>query len=268
MARSYQYIRTKYWENARRAKLSPDEILIELYLITNRNCGMSGAQQISTDGISYYLGMSKINVARGLAKLTAKKRIIQFPGDWILICGKWDNEASKSPKVVTGLKSELSTVPREVSDTFSILYPALNIEPYQYPNDILPIPNPLEEEGEVVLELELEKEVPSGRTPTAPPSDKSMAMVAELFPGEKSTVATAQAKVLDEIERLDKEDLDKLLPILKWAKDDKFWSGNFGSCASLRKRKNGPGDQMKYQKIRASYESTQKAVKPDVKPFV
>lgn len=258
MARSYQYIRTKYWENAQKAKLSSDAILLELYLVTNRNCGMSGAQQISIEGISHYTGLAfkKVNVC--LKELTQRGRIIKFSGGWILVSGKWSNEASKSKKMITGLKAELDTVPNELRDTFSILYPSLEIEPHQCPTDTLSIPNALE--VEVEREEEVEEEGKGDKSP-APPDLRFLEMVSELFPDMKSGDVKIGAETLADIERLDGKNMDDIMPALRWAAHDEtsFWNGvNFSNCKTLRIKKLGDGTPKKYENIVTAYNSKDK----------
>lgn len=92
----------------------------------------------------------------------------------------------------------------------------------------------------------------SNSKPNPPPEYTQL--VKELFPDIDQHRATQQAEIIDQIIRIDKFPFDKLKPILQWAREDDFWSTNFLSCAPLRKRRNGAGDAMKWQKIKASYD--------------
>jgi len=114
---------------------------------------------------------------------------------------------------------------------------------------------------EIEIEIE-ERNTTKRRGGKPPPSDKAKAFVGELFPKLKDKQVDAQAVVLDEIERIDGRRLEDVMPALRWARTDDFWSRNFLSCAGLRKRKNGAGDAMKYEKIEAAYRASKGKADP------
>jgi len=88
----------------------------------------------------------------------------------------------------------------------------------------------------------------------SPLDEKYSEFVLELFPEVKNKQLESQAQVIEQIHRIDKFDISQLLEILQWALKDNFWKNNFLSCAPLRKRKDGAGDVMKWEKIKAAYE--------------
>jgi len=104
-------------------------------------------------------------------------------------------------------------------------------------------------------EEKIKKEIATNQKHLSPPlSEKFLIAVQNLFHDMESNSDKhlKQAQVLEEIERIDGFPLEQLLPILDWAKHDKFWKFNFKSCGRLR-RKNDE-DFMKWQSIKAAYD--------------
>ena len=120
--RTCNIIMVEYWKNVQGKGLSAQEILVEFYLITNPNCGPSGAQIAAESTISYYTNLDMIDVSSALGGLEVKQRIVTAPGDWVLVCGKWEYESTKTEQVLKAALKELRLAPDAIQDTFKGLY--------------------------------------------------------------------------------------------------------------------------------------------------
>ena len=250
--RKCHMIQSKYWSKARDKSLTSNEILVEIFLITCPNCGPSGGFMIAPATIGYHIGISEGTVYDALKVLELKDRIKLYPGDWTWVIGKWEYEGTDSPKLLEALKTDLACFPDALKRDFSIRYPdAYKKAGIGYPENEIPEGKHEERKG---LGKHEEKE----------PPQRFEDAVIQIFPDVIKSQIAGQAKVLEEIERIDGKKLDELIPSLVWAKDDnqpsgdwQGWSKNFLSCAGLRKRRDGAGGAMKWQKIEAAYNAVQ-----------
>lgn len=120
--RTCNIIMVEYWKNVQGKGLTAQEILVEFYLITNPNCGPSGAQIAAESTIAYYTNLDAVDVRYALGGLEIKERIVTAPGDWILVCGKWEYESTKTEQVLKAAIKELKLAPEAIQDTFTRLY--------------------------------------------------------------------------------------------------------------------------------------------------
>ncbi len=78
------------------------------------------------------------------------------------------------------------------------------------------------------------------------------------------TLVRLSVDVLDKLVRLDGFDFQaEVVPVIKWAMDNDFWSGNLFSLARLRKKSKTSGNK-KFISILRSYTNSQKKPTPEV----
>jgi hypothetical protein len=259
VARSFQTLQVIYWDGA--LKLTPEEKLVELFLMLNRNCECSGVQQVHPDTIREYTGLKQAEVDKALTGLEKKNRIGRCPVNWIIVLGKWEHQQRKTGQAETALQNSLETSPTQLQVLLANYLE--NHSKVQDDNKTSSSGEQLEgtclgsrEKGVVKREKTEESTEVSQRFKDA---------VAQLFPDVKESQVEGQARVLEEIERIDGKPLDELIPILQFGRRDDFWSSAFLSCAGLRKKRNGPTDKMKWEKIEAKF-TTKTLTKPSIFP--
>ncbi len=134
MPRKFNTIKVSYWENAVEENLSPDEILIEFYLMTCRECGPTGIFKASPDSIAYYTGidrgigegmlggMTYTKIQAALQDLQKKDRLVIHPGGWVWIIGKWKHEHTRAGRILKMVDSELADCPKPLKQAFCDTY--------------------------------------------------------------------------------------------------------------------------------------------------
>jgi len=258
VARNFNSIKTKYWEAARKKDLQADEIAVEFYLMTNPNCGPSGIQIAASSTIAYYLKLTVDQIDKILKSLAEKRRVVLSDGGWVWVVGKWEYEHTHTGQVVKAVISELEAGPDNLSEAFIEVYPNFtrgSAEPLEGLFRVSCMKGKERKGKEHGIES-----IRKGKDGEEFPQ-RFIDAVKHLFPDIDDKRAMQQAQTLEEIERLDGKPLDQLVPILKWATGDDFWSTNFRSCAGLRKKRNGPGDLMKWEKIESGNAAYQRANK-------
>lgn len=128
MAREFQSIQVKYWECAQKKKLTMQEIAVEFFLMTYRDCGPSGLLICSTSTIGWYTGSSDRQVTPTLTSLEKKERIKRAEGDWVFVLGKWEHERTKSAQVHKCVARELETAPDALKQCWFDTYTDPHIE--------------------------------------------------------------------------------------------------------------------------------------------
>ena len=259
MARSFQTLQVQYWDGA--LKLTPNEKLVELFLMLNRNCECSGVQQIHPDTIREYTGMKQAEVDKALDGLVKKNRIGRCHGNWIIVLGKWEHQQRKTGQAEKALQNSLETSPTNLQVLLTNY-----LENHSKVQEINKNGTSEVQDGSSCLGSSekgvenIQKGVDSNKLE---PSSRASEYTRELFPDMKKPQLEAGAIILDEIERLDGKLLDDLMPAFRWAREDVVddnprwngWARNFLSCAGLRNRKGGKADRMKWEKILAGYEA-------------
>lgn len=134
MPRKFNTIKVSYWENAVEEDLDRDEILIEFYLMTCRECGPTGIFKASPDTIAYYTGidrgttegmlagMTYTQVQTALKGLQKKTRLKIHPGGWIWVIGKWKHEHTRGGMILKMLDAELCDAPKALKQAFCDTY--------------------------------------------------------------------------------------------------------------------------------------------------
>jgi len=264
MARSFQTLQVQYWDGA--LKLTPDEKLVELFLMLNRNCECSGAQQVHPDTIKEYTGLKQADVEKALAGLEKKNRIGRCPVNWIIVLGKWEHQQRKTGQAETALQNSLETAPTQLQDLLTFYLE--NHSKVQEDNKTTTRPQVLEgtllgsrEKG--VVNREQGVDSANAATPQkdikTSVDQKYIDFTTKILPDVKGNHIGKQA---DALRLLCKEyGDDEVFAVLTWMRSDteardkwKGWSAVFHSITRLRE--NGC---QKYRNARAQFRAKQQA---------
>lgn len=261
MARNFQTLQVTYWDGS--LKLTANEKLVELFLMLNRGCECTGLQQMHPGTIAEYTGLSLKSVEESLSKLVSRGRIARHPGDWIIVPGKWEHQQRKIGQAEIAMENSLSTAPTKLQEIFKHYQKNCSCLQDNSKTTTTKVQDGSTLLGSREYTVENRQKLVENKSGKPEPSAKASEFVKELFPDMELSQRKAGALILDEIEKHDKMPLDNLMPALRWARNNviavtnkKEWSGwskNFKSCASLRKRKNGPADDRKWKKIYDQY---------------
>jgi len=297
MTRMYQPIQTKYWDNVRRKGLLPDEILVELYLVTNQACGPSGAMIAAPSTIAYYTGIpdeksdsdlfGNMRVETALRGLESKKRIEIFPGGWVWVVGKWEYESTKTEQVQKAVVIELTSAPDSLVQAFfdrytDTLNPTLTVTLTDRLTVTVPPIKIINKDNNKENNKEHIPGKPGARVKVGPIAEvlkrdqieypEIYAFIQELFPDvwtDKPKELKAQADAFRLILYRDSTELmEDVQACLRWAKADiipgaghgewQGWGVQFKSFRGLRRKRDGVS---KFEKIWASYQNSLKKPK-------
>ena len=144
-------INTRFWSDGYIRKMTIDDKLFYLYLLTNEHTDICGVYEIDKETMAFESGLTMDRLSKAMDSLSAARKILYHNG-WIYI-KNWKKYQLSNPKVEQGIKIGLSKVPPEFSqriaafDSLSIDYDSLS---HSNPN---PNPNPnsnFEEEAEKI----------------------------------------------------------------------------------------------------------------------
>lgn len=105
-------VNTKFWDDSYVVRMSPNEKLVFLYLLTNPLTTIAGVYEISLKRAAFDVGLSMKEIGKVFDRLEADGKIIR-QGDWLGIVN-FIRHQSLNPKVLRGIEIELAKVPRSV----------------------------------------------------------------------------------------------------------------------------------------------------------
>ncbi|HGE70866.1 TPA: hypothetical protein ENX78_08535 [Candidatus Poribacteria bacterium] len=110
-----RFISTSYWDDGWVRKLSPNEKLFYLYLLTNTLTNIAGIYKILDDRIEFDCGFSKEEISRMWKKFSEAKKAIRYDDEWVILPAwpshqKWEDR----PKIKKGIISILKKLPEGV----------------------------------------------------------------------------------------------------------------------------------------------------------
>ncbi|MEK7180285.1 MAG: hypothetical protein AAB706_02315 [Patescibacteria group bacterium] len=108
-------INTKFWSDSWIVNLDPTEKLLFLYLLTNERTNICGIYELPLKFMATETGIEKEMVEKVLKRFTKDKKIY-FINGWIVIKNFIKNQNQGSPKVKTGIETELSKISAEILD--------------------------------------------------------------------------------------------------------------------------------------------------------
>ena len=105
-------IRDSFWTDAYVEKLTPDEKLLFLYLLTNPLCNIGGIYEIRTKRIGFETGYDTEVVENILGRFERDKKILRHD-DWIVLVNHIKNQ-SLNPSVIQGCQRIFDELPPEI----------------------------------------------------------------------------------------------------------------------------------------------------------
>ena len=119
-------IRTRFWDDDVVHSVSPNSRLIWMFLITNKDVGMTNYFKMPEMFISYYTGLDPRTIKKCKEELEKTKKMF-FKDDWVFIPKLESlNNYTKSPKNIIAHTNELETVPAGIIKYFRTLYSTID----------------------------------------------------------------------------------------------------------------------------------------------
>ncbi len=105
-------IRDSFWTDSYVERLTPDEKLIFLYLLTNPLCNVGGIYEIRTKRIGFETGYD-IEVIENILKRFERDKKILRHNDWIVLVNHLKNQ-SLNPSIIQGCQRIFEELPEEI----------------------------------------------------------------------------------------------------------------------------------------------------------
>lgn len=105
-------IRDSFWTDSYVERLTPDEKLIFLYLLTNPLCNVGGIYEIRTKRIGFETGYD-IEVIENILKRFERDKKILRHNDWIVMVNHLKNQ-SLNPSIIQGCQRIFEELPEEI----------------------------------------------------------------------------------------------------------------------------------------------------------
>lgn len=107
-------IRDSFWTDSYIERLTPDEKLLFLYLLTNPLCNVGGIYEIRTKRIGFETGYD-IEVVENILKRFERDKKILRHNDWIVMVNHIKNQ-SMNPSIIQGCQRIFEELPLEIKD--------------------------------------------------------------------------------------------------------------------------------------------------------
>jgi hypothetical protein len=107
-------VNTHFWDDGYIVTLDPIEKLLFLYFLTNSLTNIAGAYEINLRRIAFDTGIDRDMIFKILERFEAVKKIYYRDG-WVVI-PNFIKHQSPSPKIVSGIRNELSQLPKGIAD--------------------------------------------------------------------------------------------------------------------------------------------------------
>ena len=119
-------VRDSFWTDSYIEKLSPDEKLVFIYLLTNPLCNIAGVYEIRSKRIGFETGYDIEVIENILKRFERDGKIIRF-NDWLKLVNFVKNQ-SLNPSVEAGIARVLSELPTAVREAFGLVAVATDIK--------------------------------------------------------------------------------------------------------------------------------------------
>ena len=106
-------IRDSFWTDTYIEKLTPDEKLLFIYLLTNPLCNVAGVYEIRAKRIGFETGYDVEVVETILKRFERDKKILRFE-DWIVIVNHIKNQ-SLNPSIIQGCERIFNELPQGIT---------------------------------------------------------------------------------------------------------------------------------------------------------
>ena len=107
-------IRDSFWTDTYIEKLTPDEKLLFIYLLTNPLCNVAGVYEIRAKRIGFETGYDVEVVETILKRFERDKKILRFE-DWIVIVNHIKNQ-SLNPSIIQGCERIFNELPQDITN--------------------------------------------------------------------------------------------------------------------------------------------------------
>ncbi len=119
-------IQTRFWDDDTVSKVSKDAKLLWIYLLTNKELGMTNYIRIPDALICYFTQLTANELQKAKQELQSTKKIF-FHEEWIFIPKlESQNKYKNSPSNEATYERELSYVPQEIKAYFNNLFKNIN----------------------------------------------------------------------------------------------------------------------------------------------
>lgn len=112
-------VRDSFWTDSYIEKLSPDEKLVFIYLLTNPLCNIAGLYEIRSKRIGFETGYDVEVIENILSRFERDGKIKRF-NDWLKLVNFVKNQ-SLNPSVEAGIARVLSELPKDVREAFGLM---------------------------------------------------------------------------------------------------------------------------------------------------
>lgn len=109
-----RYIRDSFWTDSYVERLTPDEKLIFLYLLTNALCNVAGIYEVRSKRIGFDTGYDMEVVENVLKRFEKDKKLLRH-NDWIIIVNHIKNQ-SLNPSIIQGIQRIVDELPLELKE--------------------------------------------------------------------------------------------------------------------------------------------------------
>ena len=123
-------VNTRFWDDSYIARLSPNEKLVFLYLLTSPLTTIAGVYELPVKRASFDIGLTPKEIATILTSFEQDGKLVRHD-DWIGLTN-FIKHQSLNPKVREGIVAELERAPRElvaklpIPHSLSIAYESLS----------------------------------------------------------------------------------------------------------------------------------------------
>lgn len=118
-------VNTRFWDDSHIARLSPNEKLVFLYLLTNPLTTIAGVYELSVKRASFDTGLSAREIGKILDQLEKDEKIVR-ENDWIGIVN-FIRHQSLNPKVRRGIEIEIEKAPQSLVERLPVSAETLSI---------------------------------------------------------------------------------------------------------------------------------------------
>jgi len=211
---------TKFWSDSWvKQELNPLDRYLFIYFLTNEHTSICGIYEIPIEIIAFETGL-KINELNSSYLPRLKPKIL-YKNNYIIIPNFIKHQKWSSPKVITGIRAEISHIPRDIID-FAIRY-GYDINTISHLN--LNSNSNSNSKGKNLINKKT-KELAKLLYELILKNDKG-------YPKPNWDV---WYKDMDKINRIDKRSFDLIEKVIRWVRNDDFWMKNVFSPSKLRKQ--------------------------------
>ena len=118
-------VNTRFWDDSYIARLSPNEKLLFLYLLTSPLTTIAGVYELPVKRAAFDTGLPAKEIGSFFSRLEAQGKIARHQ-DWIGIVN-FIKHQSLNPKVKQGIVCELKRAPKELTEKLPMEYQGLGI---------------------------------------------------------------------------------------------------------------------------------------------